>query len=105
MPLSNLSSSADGPVSGVALNSSQSRVTANVAGRFVDRRRSQGGDRDRPERRQFGSSHTGLSDAGRELALAIDQYKIQHHRRYLTCDEMLLVLQRLGYSKQDTAIT
>ena len=100
MPLSNLPSSADAPVSGVALNSNQSKATTNAAGVFVDRRRSQSGDRDRPERRQFGSSHAGLSDAGRELALAIDQYKIQHHRRYLTCDEMLLVLERLGYVKQ-----
>jgi hypothetical protein len=51
------------------------------------------------ERRQFGSSHQGLSAAGRELALAIDQYKVRHHRRYLTCDEMLNVLQSLGYEQ------
>ena len=77
---------------------------------FVDRRRSPSSDgdrseRDRSERRQFGSSHSGLSEAGRELAFAIDQYKIQHHRRYLTCDEMLLVLSRLGYAKQDESLT
>jgi hypothetical protein len=53
------------------------------------------------ERRQFGSSHLGLSEEGRELAFAIDQYKVQHHRRYLTCDEMLKVLSDLGYEKQD----
>jgi hypothetical protein len=65
---------------------------------FVDRRgslgRSAGG-----ERRQFGSAHSGLSEAGRELAVAIDQYKVQNHRRYITCDEMLSVLTELGYSK------
>lgn len=65
---------------------------------FVDRRRS-GGSRTQGERRQFGSSHEGLSEAGRELALAIDQYKLQRHRRYITCDEMLLVLSQLGYAK------
>ncbi len=53
------------------------------------------------ERRQFGSSHSGLSEAGRELALAIDQYKLQHHRRYITCDEMLSVLTQLGYGRSN----
>ena len=70
-----------------------------TASGFVDRRRSPGGGSGRQERRQFGSSHAGLSDAGRELAIAIDQYKVTHHRRYLTCDEMLNVLVGLGYSK------
>ncbi len=51
------------------------------------------------ERRQFGNSYVGLSDDGRQLALAIDQYKVEHHRRYLTCDEMLEVIQSLGYQK------
>ncbi|OUT57437.1 MAG: hypothetical protein CBB71_16010 [Rhodopirellula sp. TMED11] len=51
------------------------------------------------ERRQFGSSYQGLSEDGRELALAIDQYKMEHHRRYITCDEMLMVINSLGYSK------
>jgi len=67
---------------------------------FVERRQTptDAGD-NRAERRQFGSSHLGLSDSGHELALAIDQYKLQYHRRYLTCDEMLQVLSDLGYSK------
>ena len=65
---------------------------------FVDRR-SSGISRDGSERRQFGSSHTGLADDGRELAQAIDRYKVEHHRRYITCDEMLTVLQQLGYSR------
>ncbi|MEM8667630.1 MAG: hypothetical protein AAGG48_08960 [Planctomycetota bacterium] len=67
---------------------------------FVERRGQSGSQSGRPERRQFGSSHSGLSEAGRELALAIDQYKVNHHRRYLTCDEMLTVLTELGYQKQ-----
>jgi len=71
---------------------------AGSTGPFVDRRRG-GRSKTNGERRQFGSSHEGLSEAGRELALAIDQYKMQHHRRYITCDEMLLVLANLGYTK------
>lgn len=67
-------------------------------GRFVDRR-SPGNYAVGTERRQFGSSHADLSDAGRELALAIDAYKVQNHRRYITCDEMLSVLTKLGYQK------
>jgi hypothetical protein len=68
--------------------------------RFVERRSAEASDLGRGERRQFGSSHAGLSDQGHELALAIDEYKVQHHRRYLTCDEMLKVLSSLGYVKQ-----
>jgi len=67
-------------------------------GGFVDRRR--GAARGpQTERRQFGSSHEGLSEPGRELALAIDEYKLRHHRRYITCDEMLAVIRQLGYHK------
>ena len=65
---------------------------------FVDRR-SPGDYTVGPERRQFGSSHVGLSEDGRELALAIDEYIFQHHRRYITCDEMLSILSKLGYQK------
>ena len=75
-------------------------VASSAAGDFVDRRAAgRPGDRG-GERRQFGSSHSGLSDEGRDLALAIDKYKVENHRRYLTCDEMLTVLRGLGYSKQ-----
>ena len=66
---------------------------------FVDRRQ-QDGSGAGMERRQFGNSHSDLTEAGRELALAIDQYKVTHHRRYLTCDEMLVVLGQLGYHKE-----
>ena len=52
---------------------------------FIDRRATPESDSDdrRPERRQFGSSPSGLSEDGRELALAIDQYKVQQHRAWL----------------------
>lgn len=65
----------------------------------TDRRKSPG----RPaggERRQFGSSHSGLSPAAAELANAIDQYKLQHRRRYITCEEMLVVITQLGYRRE-----
>lgn len=65
---------------------------------FVDRRTSH-----EPvkgfERRQFGSSHTNLSPAATELAIAIDQYKLENRRRYITCEEMLMVITKLGYSR------
>lgn len=100
MSLTNATGSTGIPASAVALNANKNVVQSTTPDHFVDRRRSQSDNRDRAERRQFGSSHSGLSEAGRELALAIDQYKIQHHRRYLTCDEMLLVLTRLGYVQE-----
>ena len=65
---------------------------------FVERR-STSPSRGAAERRQFGSTHFGLSPAGRKLALAIDQYKLEHHRRYITCDEMLEVISALGYQQ------
>jgi hypothetical protein len=75
-------------------------VGAGNSEAFVDRRSTAGQAQPRGERRQFGSSHAGLSDDGVELATAIDQYKVRTHRRYLTCDEMLSVLRSLGYRKQ-----
>ena len=54
------------------------------------------------DRRQFGNSHRGLSEAGRELAQAIDRYKLENHRRYITCDEMLTILGELGYERPRT---
>ena len=65
---------------------------------FSDRRRS-GGNRETAERRQFGSSHAGLSPAAKELAVAIDRYKLAARRRYITCEEMLAVITQLGYRR------
>ena len=53
------------------------------------------------ERRQFTSSYGELSEEARQLALAIDGYKLQHRRRYLSFEEMLSVVKSLGYSKDD----
>ena len=51
------------------------------------------------ERRQFANRHDGLSPDAMELANAIDQYKLVHRRRFITYEEMLSVIQTLGYSK------
>ena len=65
---------------------------------FVDRRKEHGAARE-GERRQFASSHHGLSPDARELALAIDSYKLEHRRRYVTYEEMLQVINALGYHR------
>lgn len=51
------------------------------------------------ERRQFANSHHELSPDARELAVAIDEYKLFHRRRFITYEEMLSVIQSLGYSR------
>ncbi|MBC8355031.1 MAG: hypothetical protein H8E66_23885 [Planctomycetes bacterium] len=75
-------------------------ATETPANDFVDRR-SYESAQDVPvrERRQFTNSHDGLSDNARELALAIDEYKLRHRRRFITFEEMLSVVESLGYAK------
>lgn len=51
------------------------------------------------ERRQFADSHEDLTPDARELATAIDEYKIRHRRRFITYEEMLSVITSLGYHK------
>jgi len=51
------------------------------------------------ERRQFASTHEGLSPEATELARAIDTYKLHHRRRFITYEEMLAVVKSLGYHK------
>lgn len=51
------------------------------------------------ERRQFANSHEGLSPEARELAQAIDEYKLRHRRRFITYEEMLFVVKSLGYAR------
>jgi hypothetical protein len=66
---------------------------------FVDRRSSPSPTAGGGERRQFGNSHAGLSPDARELAEAIDAYKLNNRRRYITFEEMLAVIHALGYAK------
>jgi len=65
---------------------------------FVDRRQSNGTPPG-VERRQFSNNYGELSPDSRELAIAIDQYKLMHRRRFITYDEMLAVVKSLGYHK------
>ncbi|QDU27810.1 hypothetical protein ETAA8_29010 [Anatilimnocola aggregata] len=67
---------------------------------FLDRRQGSA-NQDAPgrERRQFANSHDELSPDARELALAIDAYKLMHRRRFITFEEMLSVMKELGYQK------
>lgn len=51
------------------------------------------------ERRQFTNSHDELSTDARELAQAIDSYKLVHRRRFITFEEMLSVVKSLGYKR------
>jgi hypothetical protein len=51
------------------------------------------------ERRQFTNSHEELSPDARELAQAIDGYKMRHRRRFITYEEMLSVIKSLGYHR------
>jgi len=75
-------------------------MNATQSIKFVERR---GQRTDRPEggfeRRQFSESRESLSPEVRELAEAIDSYKLARHRRYVTLAEVLDVFKGLGYHK------
>ncbi|MCE9528869.1 MAG: hypothetical protein K8R36_22720 [Planctomycetales bacterium] len=51
------------------------------------------------ERRQFTNTYEELSPEARELAQAIDAYKLMHRRRFITYEEMLGVVKGLGYGR------
>lgn len=68
---------------------------------FVDRRQQNGvAETPHSERRQFTNSYQELSPDARELALAIDEYKLCHRRRFITYEEMMSVVKDLGYQKE-----
>ena len=76
-------------------NAAESTVTMA----FVDRRAPREVGSPSMERRQFGNSYRELSEDAKELAEAIDSYKVRHRRRYITFEEMLQVITELGYKK------
>jgi hypothetical protein len=51
------------------------------------------------ERRQFSNSYNSSREEVNELALAIDQYKLRHRRRFITFEELYDVMAGLGYHK------
>ncbi len=74
--------------------------TAFATDSFVDRRGPVSTDGEPLfERRQFANSYEELSPDAADLARAIDGYKVQHRRRFVTFEEMLSVIKSLGYSK------
>jgi len=67
---------------------------------FVDRRAHRDPENEPAiERRQFANSYDDLSPEAAELARAIDGYKLQHRRRFITFEEMLAVIKSLGYRR------
>lgn len=66
---------------------------------FVDRRSATSQEVPGRERRQFANSYDELSPEAAELASAIDGYKLQHRRRFITFEEMLAVIKSLGYER------
>jgi hypothetical protein len=71
----------------------------NLTGEFYDRRSHDSIGAPVRERRQFVNSHNELSPAAKELADSIDEYKVRHRRRFITFEEILKVMQELGYHK------
>jgi hypothetical protein len=71
-------------------------IGSNAA--FVDRR-ARGDEYGGPERRQFRDSHESSHPDIREIAEAIDQYKLQNRRRFITYAELHGVISKLGYHK------
>ena len=77
-----------------------STTFASAVEPFVDRRNyTHHPETPQRERRQFTNSHEELSPEARELALAIDSYKLVHRRRFITYEEMLSVVKSLGYKR------
>lgn len=66
---------------------------------FVDRRGSAGAQSPGRERRQFSNSYEELSPDAAEFARAVDAYKVRNRRRFISYEEMLLVMKSLGYSR------
>lgn len=77
-----------------------SALSASTSTGFLERRRSVGAVPGL-ERRQFANSHDDLSPGARELALAIDEYKLRHRRRFISYEEMYAVIRELGYQKPE----
>ncbi len=75
-------------------------MNATQSAGFVERR---GLRAERPtdviERRQFAESRDSLSPDVRELAEALDAYKLSRHRRYVTLAEVVELFKGLGYHK------
>ncbi len=66
---------------------------------FIDRRQNRAEGQAPRERRQFQDSREAGRPEVNELATAIDLYKVSHHRRFITFEELFDVMVSLGYHK------
>ena len=66
---------------------------------FVDRRAQVASRDGGAERRQFSASVNTTRPEVAELSEAVDQYKLRHHRRFITFEELYAVIAELGYHK------
>lgn len=66
---------------------------------FLDRRQSVPEGPPGVERRQFADGREGTRPEVKELAEAVDQYKLRHRRRFITFEELFDVMASLGYRK------
>lgn len=67
---------------------------------FVERRqRDLGTSPAVSERRQFRDGNRSARPEVAELANAIDDYKVAHHRRFITFEELFDVMTSLGYHR------
>ncbi len=73
-------------------------MNATESPSFVDRRQYPAGHHPE-ERRQFVDSREALAPDVRELAEAIDAFKLANNRRFITLGEVLEVVKSLGYHK------
>jgi hypothetical protein len=69
-----------------------------VSSGFVDRRQSDNGSGGR-ERRQFRDGQRSARPEVAELADAVDTYKFENRRRFITFEELFDLMQGLGYHK------
>ncbi len=77
----------------------QTLVEAPPAGFIERRQRDQGTAPAVAERRQFRDGNRSARPEVAELANAIDDYKVAHHRRFITFEELFDVMASLGYHK------
>ena len=77
----------------------QSSVSEERTSVFVERRQRDAGAKSVPERRQFRDGDRSARPEVAEFANAVDDYKIAHHRRFITFEELYDVMTSLGYHR------
>ena len=84
------------------MNVSALQQPGQSAQTFEDRRNKAGDARPEglPDRRQFRDARNYSSPGAAELGDAIDKYKADHRRRFITWDELYDVITNLVYEKK-----